>query len=494
MAKLKSTVLKDSIKWHKWLGWTGGLALLLFALSGIMHPVMTWTGPKAASFFPPQAVMQAEHAAAIPRILRQHAIDRAIMVKLVPSENGAVMQVTEHNDQPRRYFDVETGAELEGYDEQQAIWLARYYTGLQDTKVKDVTFQSEFDHAYPWVNRLLPVYRITFDTEDQRTAFIYTELNALGNLTNDWKTGVQGIFRTFHTWSWLDGFEHARVFLMMVLLVSLFGMAATGTAMVFLMKSRKIHDQGRKWHRIISYAIWIPLLAFSASGSYHLLQYAYGDHHRGLQLGQPINVTADRFGNDTAWLDMYRDVKLNGISLIEGADGNLLYRLSIPQGRPGKKIDRAMRFDGVPIEKPALYFDAVSGTESDVTDREMAVYYAGQHLDPGEGNITQTSLVTHFGPDYDFRNKRLPVWRVDYNSQKGDKLFIDPATGILVDRLVDMERYESYSFSFLHKWNFLTPLIGRMPRDMLIVLVLLAAIGGTIFGYIMLIKQGKKRG
>ena len=66
MAKLKNAVLKDSVKWHKWLGWTGGLALLLFAISGMTHPLMTWTGPKAASFFPPQAVMQAELASRIP--------------------------------------------------------------------------------------------------------------------------------------------------------------------------------------------------------------------------------------------------------------------------------------------------------------------------------------------------------------------------------------------------------------------------------------------
>ncbi|MEZ5813512.1 MAG: hypothetical protein R3E13_02120 [Alphaproteobacteria bacterium] len=493
MAKLKNTVLKDGIKWHKWLGWTGGLALLLFAISGMTHPLMTWTGPKAASFFPPQAVMKADYAAAMPRILKQNGITKSIMVKVVPAEDGAVMQVTQHDDWPRRYFNLETGQELKGYDEQHAVWLARYYTGLKDAPVKEVSFQSEFDNAYPWVNRLLPVYRVVFDTPDNRTAFIYTELGALGNLTNNWKTGIQGIFRTLHTWSWLEGFEYARVFLMMVLLVSLFGMAATGTAMVFLMKSRKILDGNRKWHRFISYAVWVPLLAFSASGSYHLLQSAYGDNHRGLQLGEAISMTPDRFGGDASWLKLYNDVKLNGLSLVEGLDGNLLYRLSIPQGRPGQKVERAKRFDGVPIEKPALYFDARSGEESGITDKDMAIYYAGKHLGFNESQIKGTHLVTHFGPHYDFRNKRLPVWQIDYNSTKGDKLFIDPATGILVDRLTNLERYEGYSFSFLHKWNFLTPFIGRELRDVLIVLVLLTAIGGTVFGYIMLLKPKKKR-
>ena len=51
-------------------------------------------------------------------------------------------------------------------------------------------------------------------------------------------------------------------------------------------------------------------------------------------------------------------------------------------------------------------------------------------------------------------------------------VFIDPATGILVDRLVDKDRYEGYSFSFLHKWNFLTPFIGREVRDIFIAILM----------------------
>ena len=353
-------------------------------------------------------------------------------------------------------------------------------------------FQHEFSDAYPWVNRLLPIYKITFDTEDNLTAFIYTELGALGNLTNDWKTAIQSIFQFVHTWSWLDDVEHARVLLMMGLLLSLFGMAATGTAMIFLMKNRKM-EKKRKIHRMIAYAIWVPLLMFSSSGIYHLLQYAYGDNHRGLQLYEPIQVMAERFGDDMQWLEQYQTVTLNGLSIVEGPSGDLLYRLSIPQGKHGQSVNQQTRFDGVPIEKPALYFNATTGEESEITDRDMAIYYAGKQLGFDESNIVNTELVTHFGPHYDFRNKRLPVWRVDYDTELGDMLFIDPASGMLVDRLVDAERFESYSFSFLHKWNFLTPLIGRVPRDMLIVLILTTAVAGTVLGYVMLIGRNRNK-
>lgn len=492
MAKLKSIILKDSIKWHKWLSWTGGLALLIFAISGMMHPVMTWTGPKAASFFPPQVKVKAQYASAIPDILESNNIKKAIMVKVVPSKNGAVLQITEQSDTPRRYFDLSSGQELIDFDKQQAIWLARYYTGLKNENVANVELQTEFNAAYPWVNRLLPVYRINFDTPDNRSAFIYTELGALAGISNNWKTSIQSIFRALHTWNWLENYEHARVLLMILLLVSLFALAVTGVAMIFLMKNRKM-EMKRKIHRIISYAIWVPLLGFSASGIYHLLQYAYGDNHRGLQLGESIKLDKTRFNSDNSWLDMYKDVILNGLSIIEGQGGELLYRLSIPQGRQGQKIKKEKRFDGVAIEKAALYFNAKTGLESSISDKDMAIYYAGKRLGFDESKITNTKIVTHFGPHYDFRNKRLPVWRIDYDTKLGDKLFVDPATGMLVDRLVNAERFEGYSFSFLHKWNFITPFVGRKPRDILIVIILSFAVFAAILGYIMLIKTKFKK-
>lgn len=491
MVKLKSRILKQGITWHSFLSWTGGIALLLFALSGISHPIMTWTGPKSASFFPPQMTMTAETAAAIPEVLQRYNIERALIVKAVPSENGSLLQVTEDRDKARRYFTLPEGEELSDYDAKQAQWLARYYTGLKDAPIKEVVFQTEFDNAYPWVNRLLPVYKITFDTDDNRTAFIYTELNAQAGLTNDLKTAFQSFFRAVHTWNWLDGAEHARVILMSLLLLSLFGMAATGTAMIFLMKNRKM-ERKRKIHRFISYAVWLPLLMFSSSGIYHLLQYAYGERHRGMQTGEQIAFAPEKFGDITEGFALYEGVSVNGMSIVEAAEGALLYRLSIPQGRPGQNIEKAKRFDGVPIEKPAIYLDARTGAESELTDKDMALRYAGAYGFPQE-KMTGMQLITRFGPHYDFRNKRLPVWQIDYATKLGDKIFVDPATGILIDRLTDKERYEGYSFSLLHKWNFLTPFTGRTARDMIIVVTLLAAVVMTVLGYIMLLKNRKRR-
>ena len=86
-------------------------------------------------------------------------------------------------------------------------------------------------------------------------------------------------------------------------------------------------------------------------------------------------------------------------------------------------------------------------------------------------------LVTRFGVDYDFRNKRLPVWRVDYGAPHNASVFVDTATGTFVDRLDNWQKPERYVFSLVHKWNFLFP-IGRTGLN--------AVVGGFVIALILL--------
>jgi hypothetical protein len=171
--------------------------------------------------------------------------------------------------------------------------------------------------------------------------------------------------------------------------------------------------------------------------------------------------------------------------VVEGPNNRLLYRLGLPANRQSQPVTRTARFDGIPIEKPSLYVSALTGKFVNITDREMAILYAKQHMGPDHPPISNTEIVTHFGPEYDFRNKRLPVFRIDYETPTNDTLFIDPATGMQVDRLENRSRYERYSFAVLHKWQFLVPLIGRQGRDILMVTILSLAIVATILGFIM---------
>jgi hypothetical protein len=335
------------------------------------------------------------------------------------------------------------------------------------------------------VNRLLPVYRITFDTPDRRTVFVHTELNALANLTNDWKTTLQTLFGVLHTWNFLDDAEPLRVAAMLLLLTSLFAMAVVGAVLLLTLKRRSHASSSRRWHRRLAMVLWLPFLAFTATGSYHLLQYSSSETVRGMRFAVPLPVNTGVLEQRGAWMGRYADVPLHALSLVMGEGGALFYRLGVAQNK-AMPTD-TQRFNGIPMEREAIYVNARDGKEMPLTDALMARFAAGFY----SGGETPEAIekITRFSPEYDFRNKRLPAWRVGYAS--GQVLFVDPAANMLIDRVSRAERAENYVFSHGHKWNFVADATNRPIRDALVVATLMCMLLMGILG-IILKKRMKK--
>lgn len=501
-----------NLRWHRALGWWTAAAILIWGLSAITHPLMAWFGPKAISFFPPSLQqVNSQLVDAIPHVLREHGVTEAHVAKVIASENGPVLQITEAAEKPRRYFDLKTYTELTDFDQQQARWLASYYTGRPQSEISAVTLQTTFNHQYPWVNRLLPVYRIEFSGSEQLTAYIHTETNALASLSNQSKRVLQGVFQTLHSWDWLSsnaqatkaGIEWIRVVLIALFMGCLATMAITGLSLLTLLKQRRMPHLTRYWHRLLGYALWLPILGWSASGFYHLLQSAYiapGDERAvGIQLPPLMDLRAlatsaarqslsqnqlqNQSQNQLAQFAL-SNTPLNAVNLITAED-RVYYRLS--QAVTDQSVpSRQQVYQGRPKESGAIYLDSDTGDKATLTDQQMAqvmaVGLSGLHAE----DIVEIQKVTRFDPGYDFRNKRLPVWQVDFANDEAHRVFVDPASGVLVDQNRAIDRYESWSFSLLHKWNHLTPLMGRFKRDLLIVATLLVIGVFTVFGVMQL--------
>ncbi len=491
MPNLKKSLVKHGVKFHKTLAWTGFIALLLFASSAILHPVMVWTGPRAAAFFPPQMKVETASLQALQKIVQTQTLGTPTVAKVVPGENGPLFQVTGHSDKPRDYYSLETFEKLENQDKKQAIWLARYYTGLQSATVKSVSFQTEFDAAYPWVNRLLPVYRVEFETPDQRTAYIYTELGALAGHTNTWKTTLQSLFGLIHTMNWLEEIEVARLGIMTILLVSLAGMALTGFILTFTLKKRKIADKKRQLHKVQAYGIWLPLLSLVASGSYHLLYSSTAENTSGIVLSKPFSMAP--LASSLKVVQLPQSVSVNELSFITARNGDLLVRASLPNGQAGSNVSDTKRFDGMATEKKASYYSVRTGEKSDLTDKQFSENLVRNYFDLSEEAPLTSAKIHTFGNGYDFRNKRLPVWKITLPAQLGGIAYIDPANGILVDRLTASAEAENFSFSVFHKWDFVTPFIGRPVRDLFVLLILSFTLITGITGFLILIKRKKSR-
>jgi hypothetical protein len=100
--------------------------------------------------------------------------------------------------------------------------------------------------------------------------------------------------------------------------------------------------------------------------------------------------------------------------------------------------------------------------------------------------LTNQTLISRFGPDYDFRNKRLPVWQFDYSD---GRLFVDAVSGQLIEQQSQASRIERYSFSFVHKWGLFQPLLGREGRDIAVVGIMLLVLLMAALGFSMRLRR-----
>lgn len=511
---VKTKTARWSYSKHQWLGLVGGISLLVWGLSGLTHIAMVLFGPQQAAFMPPAASVALEGARPIAATLAEQGIGQAVAVKTVPAPGGGVLwQVTPAADGTRRYFRPADGSEVTGGDRAQAEFLARHYLAT-DRAITSARLQTEFDADYPWVNRLLPVWKLEFAGEDGLTAYVHTETSSLAAVNNTTKARLQSVFRALHTWEWVPpGMDWLRVIVIGVMVGSLLALGLTGIAMLVTVRRKKRLPGSRGWHRIAGYVLALPLIMFSASGIYHLIQSALVPPVSQLKMGKPVNVASGKWPVEADWALIAKGRDIASIALVEGAEGQPLYRIGLapPKGAmgggehdhgPAKAVPyhgmaghdhaammaaeakapttdaeiREARFAGIKPDGPAIYLDAATGNVVTSGDKDLARAIARRFTGAPDSAVTGVELVTRFSHEYDFRNKRLPVWRVDYGAPVNASLFVDTGAGVLVDRVADGEKPERLVFSFIHKWNFLFP-VGRLGQNVVVGAFTLALIG-----------------
>ena len=482
--------IKTVKKWHGLFLWPALLATIVYILSALSHPLMVWTGPQAKKMYPPSLVLKGAEVTNISKIIKKNNLSTAKIAKFVPFKEQVLFQITQDKNSPRRYFSSSTLTEIEHHDPQQAIWLAEHYLA-EEKLIQSIEFQTQFDNQYPEVNRLLPVYKINFDTADNLTVFVHTETQAIEAITNDWKRSLRWVFQNLHSFEFLSEFEGLRLALIIFMVSLITLMAITGIMFLVMLKRRnKVQQAERRWHRRLAYVVVVPLMLFSISGIYHLLHMSLED-----KTGLPLlanNELPLYSWNAIEVPSLLRGANINQISLIQAkvnGEEKFLYRISASVENPLQENNRVKRFKGASAEFKGHYIDSQSGAILNKLDDQLVIQKAKVLLNMKSWQVIDSQPITHFGPTYDFRNKRLPVWQLDGND--GLRIFIDPVTGQLVDFNHTFERIESYSFSFLHKWNLLVPLVGRFYRDVIIVMVLSLGLLLSLLGLIIHLKRKK---
>ena len=93
-----------------------------------------------------------------------------------------------------------------------------------------------------------------------------------------------------------------------------------------------------------------------------------------------------------------------------------------------------------------------------------ARYLASVFKDNSNAKPIEVKQITKFAGEYGFVNKRLPVWKIAYDSNYNERFYVETSSNKLSVRIDDREVFEGLSFSFLHKHHFMD-FAGKSWRD-----------------------------
>lgn len=456
--------------WHRPLALLVMLPLLAWALTGLLHPVMSRWQPSAAAMKPPSVLLNPPAGTLwrdLPppgKVLPAGAFREARAL----TWEGQPYWLLQPLSGPLRVVHARTGEDAHLLPA-LVTTLARHYTGAGEPvlSLREVT---RFDDEYPFVNRYLPVWRVAFARDDGLVAFIEPRSLQLAGLTNTWKTRFSWLFSRVHAWKWW-GHEPSRDAVMTLLLTVILLLVLSGLRRAWI--TRSTLSAAARWHRWLGWTIAAALMAWSASGLYHLLHLdksrpafrTYPLAHvldrsqlltpppADIPAGARLQLQATRLGPLWRWTMISRSTAHAGMSHHAGSSARL---------SEGMFLART----GVPI-MPTEHI------------RELVADVAG------DAHWLSCEPVTAFNHEYGFVNKRLPVYRLALDTPDHLAIYVDPADVAIAAVVRDGDRMEGLSFAYLHKATWLEP-FGKNVRDGLLFLcaalvVLAAWLGGRLW-------------
>ena len=118
--------------------------------------------------------------------LQQHKIEEFSALQTIQLQPELVAyRVLQPNQNIAEYFDSRSGQLITDGEQQDAKRLAIWYTGLAKQQIVSTELITEFSDDYPSVNRLLPVWRVSF--ENGLRAYVDPSQSRLATLSNDQK-------------------------------------------------------------------------------------------------------------------------------------------------------------------------------------------------------------------------------------------------------------------------------------------------------------------
>jgi len=473
------------VRWHRALAWVAGVSVLIWGLSGVMHPIMSALSPKVNPLPPAAALPATLTPVALASLAEGRWVDKAHSlqsVRLLMLADQAAWRVQEARVDGKlpaaRWFNASSGAELVDAETQQAEKLARALVGDAHSEIRSMTRVTEFGRDYPSINKLLPVWRVEFARDDGMIAFVDTEGQRLAALSDQTKRTLMSVFVLLHTWAWASE-PVKQIGISVMLGLTLVTMLAGLVMYLIRLRAKTLrHNQPRmrRFHRQLGLVAGVAGICIALSGLFHLW----------FSRTPPVVPAPAALAN----LPQLHAIPagLTGLTAVNVA-GQTLW---LVQGAAKPMQGGEHAHHAAAAEKPnplPTYLNhhgqAVAGAA------ELHAATLMQAMGVSAAPIQSIELISKFGGEYGFFQKRLPVYRVNLANTAQSSWYIEPATGQFSNLVEQRDRLEGYSFAYLHKWHWLDGL-GKTTRDIILVSFAAANVVLAVLGMLLWRRRRKK--
>jgi hypothetical protein len=482
---MASAAIKSKFyKWHRVLGLISLVPVIFWTLSGLSHPFMSnWFRPSIAQeVFKPLAQNQMKPVLSLQQVLDKNNVKAIRNFALVDFKENTFYQVL-GQDSIYNYYSANDGILLKDGDRLYATYLARYFTQDSTSNIKKIDYQTSFDGVYQPINRLLPVWKISFDRPDGMDVYIETGQSRMGTFNNNTRKAFLWTFEQFHTWQFLadiGGDTFRNVVLLVIMVAMLFSLISGITVYGLFWKKFKSIRQNQKakgvddkrfvhrFHRQLGLTVSFVMFTFVISGAFHLAVKLHNTEPTKADYGTVINRNELSIANLQLPL---ADSLIVHTGLVSFADSSF--------------------YQVTDTKKQIRYFNTLSGKELANGDEQYArflstYYHNSKRSIQKTGEQQSVKPIKQFTEEYGFINKRLPVQQVSYPGN--ENWYIETTTSKLATKVAGIDRIEGFSFIFLHKYFGMT-WAGKNIRDIVSMLAALGVLVVSLFGFASFIKN-----
>ncbi|AYD47851.1 hypothetical protein D6B99_09770 [Arachidicoccus soli] len=482
---------KKIYKWHRTLSIIIAFPVLIWAMSGFLHPIMTDIRPQIATQQTPAlSIDSSMMKVPLNKALKENDILSFFNFRIVSMDDTLYYQVKKTAAAAPEYLSAFTGKLLTNGDKLYAIYLAEHFLTNGKTKVSiaSVDTVNDFTTGYNVINKLLPVYRVIFNRADGIRIYVDTQQSRFSYASDKRRAWLNSAFIFLHTWSWMDNFSLLKVIIITALMLMTMFTACFGLYIFFTTKSKNVLGnkvvKRRRIHRYTAVFAALFTLLFTFSGCVHILSSLAKDDRGKTILSQRIST--DNAGFDIARVQTLIHHPLCDLSFVQM---NQQLYLRVNASGEGMDKDLMMRMS---VTVPKIYFIHLSDYRIlPDGDKLYAIYLANNYLHKNI-NSSETVIVSKFGYDYDFSDKVLPVWQVVLNHDNSNTVFVETATGKLRKESSRIEKFDAFCFAFFHKHEFMA-WGGKNLKDFSTMFWVFAQIVMIIFGLIIYFKRTKKK-